>query len=211
LSVGARIICGQAGDHGGDVSELRITTLNPDTWDGLADLFSSGNPSFCWCAQWRGRGQTGSRERADANRALLRELTEQGEPAPGLVATRDGTTVGWVSLGPREDYPRLMHSTVLAPVDDRPVWSIVCFVVAKPERGRGVGTALLEAAIGYARERGATTLEAYPVDTSAGPVTAASAYAGTLPMFQQAGFEVVTIRRATPTTRPRPIVRLELT
>jgi GNAT superfamily N-acetyltransferase len=196
------------------MSDLQITPLTARNWDHLAELFSSGNPSFCWCAQWRGRGQTGSRELADTNRALLRDLTERtehGALTPGLVATRDGAPVGWVSIGPREDYPRLMHSTVLAPVDDRPVWSLVCFVVAKPARGQGVGTALLQAAIGYARDHGATTLEAYPVDTSAGRVTAASAYAGTLPMFQQAGFEVVTTRRATPTSRPRPIVRLELT
>ena len=50
---------------------------------------------------------------------------------PGLVAYDGETAVGWVSVGPREDYERLAHSRVLAPVDDTPVWSIVCFVVGR--------------------------------------------------------------------------------
>ena len=72
--------------------------------------------------------------------------------------------VGWVSVGPRGDYERLAHSRVLAPVDDKPVWSIVCFVVGRQARGQGVATALLDAAIDYARDHGATTLEAYPIE-----------------------------------------------
>ena len=65
-------------------------------------------------------------------------------PPPGLVAYRDDRAVGWVSLGPREDYARLAHSKILAPVDDTPVWSIVCFVVSRRARGQGVATALLD-------------------------------------------------------------------
>ena len=83
--------------------------------------------------------------------------------APGLVAYRDGEAVGWVSLAPRDDYERLQHSKVLARVDDKPVWSIVCFVVGRRARGRGSPEAMLGAAIDYAREHGATLLEAYPV------------------------------------------------
>ena len=141
-----------------------------------------------------------------ANRATLEGLADD-TPAPGLVAYAGDALVGWVSLGPRESYERLTYSRVLAPVDDTPVWSIVCFVVSRRARGRGIAKALLAAAIEYARVHGATTLEAYPVDTSDGRVSAAIAYQGTLSMFERAGFRG---RRPPPGepgfARPRPIV-----
>ena len=59
--------------------------------------------------------------------------------APGLVAYDGEVAVGWVSVGPREDYERLAYSRVLAPIDDTPVWSIVCFVVGRRSRRQGVG------------------------------------------------------------------------
>ena len=83
---------------------------------------------------------------------------------PGLVGYVDGQPAGWISLGPREDYAKLQRSRIMKPVDDRPVWSVVCTYVARTYRGRGVQHRLLDAAIRYAREQGVRTLEAYPVD-----------------------------------------------
>lgn len=119
--------------------------------------------------------------------------------------------MGWVSLGPREDYERLAYSKVLAPLDETPVWSIVCFVVSRRSRGQGVAAALLDAAIDYTREQGATTLEAYPVDTGEGRVPAVNAYHGTLAMFERAGFIVAARHQWNASTPVRPIVRLALT
>jgi GNAT superfamily N-acetyltransferase len=176
----------------------------------LAALFEEGgDPKWCWCASFRVRGRDFSNSTPSGNRADLERLAAR-DPAPGLVAYRDDRAIGWVSLAPREDYERLTYSKVLAPVDDTPVWSIVCFVVSRRERGKGVAIALLDAAIAYARDRGATTLEAYPADTSAGRIQAAYAYAGTLAMFERAGFDVVERRQWNATTPVRPIVRLTL-
>jgi GNAT superfamily N-acetyltransferase len=99
---------------------------------------------------------------------------------------------------------------VFAPVDDRPVWSIVCFVVARPERGKGFAHELLTAAIEYARAEGATTLEAYPADPGGKRLHIADAYKGTLSMFERAGFAVVARRRWSAKTVERLTVRLEL-
>ncbi len=136
---------------------------------------------------------------------------ERQRHAPGLVAYDDGVVVGWVSLGPREDYERLAYSKVLAPVDEKPVWSIVCFVVGRKSRGQGVAAALLDAAIDYARDHGATMLEAYPVDTSnGGRIPSANAYMGTLAMYERAGFDIVERRQWNATSPVRPIVRRAL-
>lgn len=194
----------------GSVAEaaLEVKPLTPATWAPLAALFQEGgDPKWCWCAFWRTRGSGADRAHVDQNRALLRRLAARRDLAPGLVAIRDGRAVGWVSLGPREDLIRLEHSKVLARLDNRPLWSIVCFVVSRRERGRGVAAQLLRAAIEYARDHGATLLEAYPIETAGRTIPSASAYTGTLGMFEREGFRVVARRRAVPSTRPRPIVR----
>jgi GNAT superfamily N-acetyltransferase len=193
---------------------IEIHPLTPDRFADLATLFEQGgDPRWCWCAFWRVRGRDWTNSTAEENRAVLEEAVgtlATEDRAPGLVAYRDGEAVGWVSLGPRADYDRIVHSTVLAPVDDRPVWSIVCFVVGRRSRGQGVAAALLDAAIAYARDHGARTLEAYPADTSSGRISSANAYRGTLSMFEAAGFEEVARRQANRASPPRPIVRLEL-
>ena len=189
--------------------DLTIVPLTPERLDDLAELFAEpGDPRWCWCASYRVRRAIG-RVPPSENRAVLTEATERG-PAPGLIAYRDDRAIGWVSLGPREDYPRLAYEKVLRPVDDRPVWSIVCFVIARRERGRGLARVLLDAAIEHARNNGATTLEAYPVDTDGAHIPPPQAYKGTLAMFQRAGFVEVARRRASAKVIPRPIVRLEL-
>jgi GNAT superfamily N-acetyltransferase len=87
----------------------------------------------------------------------------------------------------------------------------VCFVVGRRSRGQGVAAALLDGAIAYATEHGATMLEAYPVDVPVGErIASASVYKGTLAMFERAGFEVVARRQASPTGTPHPIVRRRL-
>jgi ribosomal protein S18 acetylase RimI-like enzyme len=191
-------------------TELTIVPLTPDRLDDLATLFDQGGDAkWCWCAWYRVANRTWSNATPADNRALLAELAT-GAPAPGLVAYRGDQVVGWVSLGPRADYERLAHSTILAPLDDRPVWSIVCFVVGRRERGQGIARGLLVSAIEHARANGATTLEAYPTDTGGSRLPSANVYKGTLSMFERAGFTVVARRQATSTSPPRPIVRLEL-
>jgi GNAT superfamily N-acetyltransferase len=190
--------------------DVDVRPLTPDRWDDLASLFQEGgDPKWCWCQFYRERGLDWSNSTAAQNRDRLRKLTEDGPP-PGLVAYLEGRAVGWVSLAPRPAYDRLTHARVLAPVDEKPVWSIVCFVVSRKSRGRGVATALLEAAIAWAREQGATILEAYPSDLKGKRVPAANAYHGTLSMFEDAGFDVVARRQFNRTSPVRPIVRLEL-
>jgi ribosomal protein S18 acetylase RimI-like enzyme len=190
---------------------IEIRPLTRDRLADLATLFNQGgDPKWCWCAYFRVRGMDFSTATAAGNRRVLKdavETTAAEHRNPGLVAYRDGEAVGWVSVGPRDDYERLQHSKVLAPVDDKPVWSIVCFVVARAARGQGIARRLLDAAVDYAREHGATLVEAYPIETDGERVPSANAFKGTLGMFEGAGFEVVERRRANSASAARPIVR----
>ena len=189
--------------------DLEIKPLTRDRLADLAALFGQGgDPKWCWCSFYRIRGSTFANSSEAKNRKVLeRAVDELDGRAPGLVAYREGEAVGWVSLGPRDDYERLQHSKVLAPIDERPVWSIVCFVVGRSSRGQGVASALLAAAVDYARQHGATLLEGYPVETDGKRIPAADAYKGTVGMFERAGFKVVERRQWNRTTPVRPIVR----
>ena len=188
---------------------LRIEPLTPERIPDLATLFDQGgDPKWCWCAWFRVRGRDWSNATAVENRNVLQKAAEEQDHAPGLVAYEGDNVVGWVSLGPREDYERLAFSKALAPLDDKRVWSIVCFVVGRKSRGQGLAAALLDAAVDYARDQGATTLEAYPVDIADGArILSANAFHGTLSMFERAGFKVVARRKGSPNASPRPIVR----
>ena len=90
------------------------------------------------------------------------------------------------SLGPREDFRKLARSPVMKPVDDQPVWSIVCFVVPASYRRQGVARELLAASVDWARQLacGASRLSGGP----GGDPGAESLWFGTQSMFQEAGF-----------------------
>jgi ribosomal protein S18 acetylase RimI-like enzyme len=92
----------------------------------------------------------------------------------------------------------------MKPVDDRPVWSIVCFVVPSEFRGQGVAHALLRGAVAFARKRGARLVEAYPVDKARRSPDDAMWF-GAKSMYDRAGFAEVARRRPA-----RPIVRRAL-
>jgi ribosomal protein S18 acetylase RimI-like enzyme len=138
--------------------------LTPDSFASLEELFGRPGGSIvrgCWCMHFRRSGRTDAGP--DDNRAALRGLAGS-DVSPGLVGYLGERPVGWISLGPREDYLRLRRSPIMRPVDDTEVWSIVCSFVDKAHRGRGLQRRLLDAAVDHARDQGVRTLEAYPVD-----------------------------------------------
>jgi len=187
---------------------LSIAPLTPERWPDLEAIFNAKGCSVaraCWCMAYR---RSGSREptpgmtRAQANRSDLKALVDAGSP-PGLIAYRGKVPVGWISIGPREEFAKLKRSPVMKAVDEKPVWSVVCFVVPAEYRGQGVARALLEGAIAYARKRGATLVEAYPVDK---PARTKDDYMwfGAKSMYDKAGFKEVARRKP-----QRPIVRIK--
>jgi GNAT superfamily N-acetyltransferase len=191
--------------------KLTMHPLTAERWPDLEAVFNARGCSEtrrCWCMFYRHSGRyvapkPGVSQR-ETYRAELRRLARKADPPPGLLAYRGSIPVGWVSLGPREDFARLQRSPAMKPVDDRPVWSIVCFVVPSQYRGQGIAKALLAGAIAFARRRGARLLEAYPVDKT--PLHRTDPlWFGVKSMFDAAGFKEVARRRPT-----RPVVRLPL-
>src|SRR5207247_10966732 len=88
------------------------------------------------------------------------------------------------------------------PRDGEAVWSLVCFFVARPDRGRGITSQLLKAAVAYARKQGARIIEGYPVDAKKGRMPDVFVYTGLESAFRSAGFvEVLRRSKTQPITR----------
>lgn len=191
---------------------IDIRPLGDETWDALAALFrEGGDPGWCWCQFWRLRSKDMSVLKVPELRERLHDQA-RSELAPGLVAFEGDRAVGWVSVAPRDDYQRVVYSKVIPRIDDRPVWSIVCFAVSSTARGRGVARSLLDGAVEFARSHGAEAVEAYPLALKPGEtIHPNSAYTGTLAMFERVGFAVVADRASDPSSRKtRVVVRREL-
>lgn len=188
---------------------LTIRPLTPERWPDLEAVFLAKGCSVargCWCMYYRETGAfilAGGKAPAQSRKRKLHALATEGPP-PGLLAYLGRKPVGWVTLGPRADFRRLEKSRAMKAVDDRPVWSIVCFVVPSEYRGQGVASALLEGAIAYAAKKGASILEAYPKEPE-GRAPDDSMWFGARSMYDKAGFEEVA--RHTP---GRPVMRKAL-
>jgi GNAT superfamily N-acetyltransferase len=183
--------------------DLTIEPLSTANWDALEDLFGkSGACNGCWC-MWPRIGPAYYRRPHEENRAALHELAGSGR-SPGLLAFDGELCVGWCQVAPRSDLAWIDSRKQFATGDDRPAWAIGCFFVRRHYRGKGVPAALTEAAIGFARDAGATILEAYPVDVDVTGHTR-NTFQGVARTFVRLGFVEVARRKP-----DRPVMRLDV-
>jgi GNAT superfamily N-acetyltransferase len=123
-----------------------------------------------------------------------------------MVAYLDGEPVGWCAVEPRPAYEGLLRVFKVPWLgrnedkSDETVWAVTCVFARAGFRRRGLGHALAQAAVEFARERGARALEAYPMVTDPGDdIIWGELHVGTLGMFAAAGLAEVsrpTLRRA---------------
>ena len=185
-----------------DISHLEFYPLTPERWADFEKLFGkSGACGGCWCMWWRLKRSEFERQKGEGNRRAMKRIVDSGE-VPGILAYTKGQPIAWCSVAPKEAYPTLERSRTLKRVDDKPVWSIVCFFVAKPFRGKGITGKLLRAAIEYVQKQGGKIVEGYPVEPKEGRIPDAFAYMGLASAFRKAGFVEVVRRSET-----RPIMR----
>ena len=182
--------------------------VTPDRFEDFADVVNPNRrATHCWCLSHRLPLRETRALGGGSREAAARALGRRPDP-PGVVGyDHDGAPVGWCSIGPRADNPRLVASTRIRPLDDVPVWSVICVVVRGGHRARGHTTPLLEGAVAWAAERGAPAVEAYPVDAEGGRIDTTMAFVGTRRMFERAGFTVVGRTDALASRRPRLVMR----
>ena len=84
----------------------------------------------------------------------------------------------------------------MKPVDDTPVWSVVCTFVARDHRGQGLQHRLSPPRVDHARDLGVGIVEAYPVDKP-GRSHDDFMFFGTRSLYERAGFREVVRRSPT--------------
>jgi GNAT superfamily N-acetyltransferase len=176
--------------------------LTPVIWGDFEKLFGPrGACAGCWCTYWILRRSEFDRLRkGDGTKKFFKKIVKNGS-TPGILAYEGDHAVGWCAIQPRENYPVLQNSRILKPVDDKPVWSIVCFYVNNKYRKIGLTTELIKEAAKFAKSRKAKIIEGYPVEPK--KITApVFIYTGISSAFLKAGFKEVARRSET-----RPIVR----
>lgn len=193
---------------------LYTKLAGPDEWMDVQRALTGGgdgrNCQCCWpvmsSAEWRESSRDGRRE-------FLHTQLATG-PAPGIVCYANGDAVGWARVGPRPLQHRVTAMRIVRkgssePLDDISVWALTCFSVRREARGTGVMSALLNAAIDYAKSSGARVLEAYPFDNRpenvTAPLSANELFVGTATTFLREGFRII----AHPTPR-RLVVSIKL-
>ncbi len=182
--------------------ELLIKPVTGALWGDLELLFGKhGAYSGCWCMWWRIKRSDFTRQQGEGNKKALKAIIDSGT-VPGIIGYEQGQPIGWCSVAPRENFSVLDRSPTLKRIDSEPVWSIVCFFIAKEYRRMGLCKLMIKGAVEYARERGARIVEAYPLDKRESKNTAFDAFTGFATTFLKMGFTEVARR-----SKIRPIVR----
>ena len=180
---------------------LRIIPANEAACGDLDAIFGErGGAAECRCQRYRlARGEAFRNFPVEERAERLREQTACGDPGSpetsGLIAYRGDDPVGWCAVAPRPAYPGLVRNASMTAwsgrAEDRAdpgIWAVTCLLTRVGARGQGVAKALAAASIDFARERGASRLEAYPITVA--NATWGEEHPGPLSVYLAAGFEV---------------------
>lgn len=183
-------------------SEYSFYPVTKKKWKDFERLFGEkGACAGCWCMYWRIRRKEYDNLRGAGTKRKMKNLVTKGT-VPGILAYADKQPVGWCSVAPRDDFPILENSRVLKRIDDKPVWSVVCFYINKNYRGKGLTVELLNAAKKYVKIKKGKIIEGYPIEPRSGKTADVFAWTGLASAFLKAGFKEVERRSET-----RPIMR----
>lgn len=169
----------------------------------MVELFERPGPrggwsrtGACYCMFWRlppSEYEENFRRRSldnvtgGPNKSLMGDIVAANR-IPGLLGYEEQTPVGWVSVTPRSELLRHNHvpapGATEEPADARP-WAISCFYVHRSYQRSHVGEQLLGAALEWALDHGATSVEGYPVR-----IGSVDPYTGYDEMFEAAGFQL---------------------
>ena len=140
------------------IKELTTDTIN-DWFDYFDNRAFEDNEEWrgCYCTAFYYPKPVEYISTSNRRREYAKWLIETGR-MHGYMAYEDNKVVGWVNANDKAKYPRLNN------IYDKneKVLSIVCFLIEKEYRGKGIAKSLLVSIINAAKDKGFSIVEAYP-------------------------------------------------
>ncbi len=168
---------------------LSTQPLTPDNFAQFATLVDAHNGVFggCWCLGFHDRSLFALPY--EQKRAAKRAMVEEGKAHAALVFEGDAC-VGWCQFGSPAELPQIKNrKNYDATLEGAPApWRITCLFVDRHHRRQGVAAAALAGALREIARLGGGVVEAYPEDTHGEKVSPTFLHAGTLAMYEKAGF-----------------------
>jgi GNAT superfamily N-acetyltransferase len=166
-------------------------SLTSETWPAFEALVEAHDGVFggCWCMGFHDR--SAFRRPYEQRRAEKRQLVDEGRAHAALVYHAEAC-VGWCQFGSPGELPQIKNrkNYDATLTGEPPPWRITCFFVDRHHRKQGVAAAALKGALKEIAKLGGGVVEAYPEDTHDAMVSPTFLHAGTLAMFEAAGFEI---------------------
>ncbi len=161
---------------------LKFRAVDKLAWSDFERLFEGrGGPKNCWCTVWRSLPKGTKRPSRELRKTTIKKAVEAGTEI-GIIGYEGDEVVAWCSIAPRETYRDL--GGVNEAATQEAVWSLVCMYAIRRLRGKGITQQLIAAAVAQAKAKGATVIEAYPVD----PDSPSYRFMGFTKSFEMAGF-----------------------
>lgn len=148
---------------------------------------SDGASSGCWCMRWRLAPADFEAGRGDSNCTSMTGLIRSNR-TPGLLAFDRDVAVGWVSVGPWNDFVGMAADPGTFPMPPPDAWVINCLFVRPGYRKQGISAMLINEASAKAFDEGAPLVVGFPRDPSTVDHRADETYGGSLSAFLSAGF-----------------------
>lgn len=186
-------------------SRFNFYPVTKENWKDFEQLFGEkGACAGCWCMSWLLSKKDFDANKGAGNKKKMKKLVDSNRE-PGILAYIKNEPVGWCAVAPREKYIRMEKSRVLQRIDDKPVWSIVCFFIHKDYRRQGLSIELLNAVKAFVKMKKGKIIEGYPVEPKSGNTADVFAWTGLASAFRKAGFKEIIRRSDT-----RPIMRFTI-
>ena len=194
------------------MTEYTYKEVDNKRWDDIEQLFGPQGAYWgCWCTYFLLSHNKFNSSKPAERKEIFKMKIQTSEYPLGIIAYKDNIPAGWLAINPKSTYEKLMKSRVIKPIDDKPVWSIVCFFIQKEFRGQGISRKLLEYAEEYAQNCGASIIESYPINCKKGEkISEDSAFVGLSTLFEDQGFQKAGITKAKSGGKARIIMRKQI-
>ena len=141
----------------------------------------------CWCLGFHAEGRPG--EMSVAARCAAKQARVTDGTAHAALVFEDGKCLGWCQFGSPDELPRIKNRKEYeAGLATLPDWRVTCFFVDRHHRRQGVAATALGGALSEIARLGGGIVEAYPEDTHGTKMSPTFLHAGSLAMFEAAGF-----------------------